>query len=201
MRCVVATVCLLVGTACGTKHLPAPPRPDANLPGQPEVRAPQPPNRVLIHTDQPARVLQSPDARELCATTPCVVQLPSGEHELELVSREDEERRSTASVSSSREPSVVRHTLGRQAERSWATPAGVILAILGVGAIVGGGVMFDIEQKAGSGTAFAPALFLTGIAFSFGGGTLIWLDRPSVQPGATTQWITTAPKTSEDSAP
>jgi hypothetical protein len=144
-------------------------------------------------SDEPARVER--DAQMLCPRTPCVVNLPAGEHDLVFRSLADDERRGVATVRGMREPSVVKQTMGAERGRGIASGFGYGLIAAGVLSFAAGIVWTDVEEiqdeqcerncidRTGS-----RIMLTAGVLAVIGGAVLLEMDRPTSQRATTRQW-------------
>jgi hypothetical protein len=128
--------------------------------------------------------------RPLCQT-PCAVNLPRGQHEL-LFSNLDLStgRTSVTSVRVGERPTVARHTLGRQTNSVGGLIGALLLGGLGLsGAALGGMLMAFGTDESGADLRPAGGVVLgVGVAMGIGAWVLGEVSRPTMQPGATTQW-------------
>ncbi len=128
--------------------------------------------------------------RPLCHT-PCAINLPRGDHEL-LFSDVDPStgRSSVAFVRVGERPSMLRHALGRQTNDVGGIIGAVILGGLGVSAMALGAALLGFGTGE-DGTDLRP---FGGVTLGIGGALTIssvivgLISRPTLQPGATTQW-------------
>lgn len=128
--------------------------------------------------------------RPLCQT-PCAVNLPRGDHEV-LFSDLDPStgRSSVAPVRVVDRPTVLRHTLGRQTNDVGGVIGAVILGGLGACAMALGGMLLGFGTGE-DGTDLRPFGGVTlGVGAALGVSSVIvgLISRPTLQPGATTQW-------------
>jgi hypothetical protein len=218
MRTLVVAVTLVALTACTVRHLPPPAAPQRSGAALDPPRAPTAEEgTVTLDADTPARVdlvtqRQQIDAsmnpwgaqqgwsagplvgqltvRPLCQT-PCAVNLPRGQHEL-LFSNLDLStgRTSVTSVRVGERPTVARHTLGRQTNSVGGLIGALLLGGLGLsGAALGGMLMAFGTDESGADLRPAGGVVLgVGVAMGIGAWVLGEVSRPTMQPGATTQW-------------
>jgi hypothetical protein len=122
----------------------------------------------------------------LC-TTPCVVDLPPGPHELRYTLLDDPDRTSTAFVNVDGRPSVYRHAVGRQENNAWKGYVGWPLLSVGVLLSLGGlQVAADPDSELDSGDFAVGMGFAVGVAVV--GGWLVWGATVVEQPGAGVPW-------------
>lgn len=130
--------------------------------------------------------------RPLCLT-PCTVNLPLGTHEV-LFSDVNmgSGRTSTAFVDVGATPSIVRHTMGRQTSSVGGLVGAIVMGGLGVALSLAGGMLIGFQDA--SDTSRASLGLAGGITLGIGAGLgvgavlLGFASRPTVQPGASTQW-------------
>jgi hypothetical protein len=189
--------------ACSTTTIAPPAMPDRAMPQVegPVVAADSGLARVLLSTDVPASAwaistisgYRGPyTARTLlCATTPCAVTLPYGDHEIELDALDSPERTSTAIAHVDASTVVLNSTLGRR-HSPGGQAAGIMLVSLGVvGLLAAVGVTSKHFKNSGAsdgdGSALAAAWSL-GIG-GLGLGAVFLAANPTIeQPGATREW-------------
>ena len=188
--------------------LPDPPRPPAEDEGTVSIDVTDGPSRVELITQrtemlspggwstrgrqwQAAQPVAGLQTRPLCLS-PCTVNLPRGDHELLLTHADPAEgMTSSAFVRVGPRPSVFRHTLGRQETSVGGLVGALLLGSFGISALLTGGVLMLIGNDETSGTDLRPAGGITlgiGAAMSLGAWLLGEASRPTVRPGATTQW-------------
>jgi len=171
------------------------PPPPSESEGQVIVDAEGAPARVSVVLARAAAwsggyVAVGVQTREVCSSTPCVVNLPAGEHELIFTSDSDPNRHSVGRVKVSRGATVFRHDLGEEYPGGAAHDWGTALTGLGIlGAITGGSIWFagavaDSDKTASAGKT---TTLLSGLGIGVGIG-LILSDRPTVQDGSSVQW-------------
>ncbi len=165
--------------------MPPPPRTVGDAEGTVTVDTPHGPARVEA-------VDTASDHSALSCETPCTLVLPRGRHVLRLVPRDPaREHSDTVTVEVGARPRVVRHLLSRRG----GSDGGVSVAILlgsatFVSTLIGVAFLAVGEDDAGRDLRPTAGLLL-GVGLVLGFAT--WLvgvaSRPTVQPGATTQWI------------
>jgi len=150
-------------------------------------------HRPLLHLVRSSNVYDASEhgvARPLCQT-PCTVNLPSGYHQVQFShSSPGTGRESLGYVQVGTRPVVVRHALGQFQHAARAESLWGMTAFVGILTFVVGGLLLPISECPGEGGVRPVALTLVG------GGALLslaswwgfWSARPTVQPGATTQW-------------
>jgi hypothetical protein len=130
--------------------------------------------------------------RPLCLT-PCAVNLPLGTHELLFTDvNMGSGRTSTAFVDVGATSSIVRHTMGRQTSSVGGLVGSIVMGGLGVALALAGGMLIgfqDASDPSRAGLAVAGGVTL-GIGAGLGVGATIlgFASRPTLQPGASTQW-------------
>ncbi|TAK23845.1 MAG: hypothetical protein EPO40_25130 [Myxococcaceae bacterium] len=218
------TLALALG-ACSTRYLPAPRAPERVAPtGVVEASAPREgegqitldvvggPARIDLVTErtQPASGTQvwavrgrasftapGPQitTRPLCVS-PCVANLPFGQHELSFTSTDDSSRRSsTGFVTVTPHPAVVRHAMGYQETHAGGVVTAVLLSAFGVAATLAGTALVAIDsqpQAHGLGVAGFTTLGV-GAALVTSGIIVGVNSRPDSQPGTTVQWVPSPP--------
>ena len=224
-RKIVASVVLAAFTsaACGVENLPPPAAPDRIVPRIPVEPGPpdQGEGRVLVDASSgPAQVrivlnrgvtvaqmggyvgtMGTMTTANLCASTPCAVNLPYGQYELMFQSRTDEERQSSDTVTVGARPSVFRHELGRQEDPRGARQFGATAITFGViGLATGASFLFtsavtSSNDSNGASSSTSSTLTTAGIITIGVGAVLTALGiglliagRPKVQPGSSVQW-------------
>jgi hypothetical protein len=174
-----------------------------------EEQVPEPPSgfaRVYFTTDEPARVdrvvaavtsgtgnqRSTQDAPGLlCASTPCAVTLPYGDHDVAFRSNTDDTRTGRAIVRVRRTTEVVNHNLGR-VTRTGVTEMGSVFVGLGILAtgvglgLAGSDIRFDA-----SGRQAVIGLMLGGVGSMALGGLFFAASPITHQEGATTRWSPT----------
>lgn len=191
--------CLLAALmGCGPEHLraqsppargfvamPPPPRPVFDTEGTVTVDTPHAPARVEA-------IEAESDHLTLSCETPCTLVLPRGRHTLRLVPRDpSREHTDTVTVEVGARPRVVRHLLSRHGGSAGGVGISILLgSATFLSTLVG--VAFLAVGEDDSGRDLRPtAGLLLGAGLVLGFAT--WLvgvaSRPTVQPGATTQWV------------
>jgi len=202
--------------ACGDIQLPPPAAPLKTLPQPPELPTEPTPEGggrlVLDANGEKARVVEVAGAtvqshgysfnlvaqRAVCASTPCVVDVPRGPHRLVFVSPSDPNRGSSVEVDVGGRPKVVRHAMGERIEHNGLKAGSSVAYTLGMlGALTGGSVLFvgalrnGSDPNAGSGLVGAGGAVLGVSAGVIALGiTLGILGRTEVREGTTTEWTT-----------
>jgi hypothetical protein len=145
-------------------------------------------SRVIIETDVPARVERD---GLLCESTPCVVALPYGDHELRF--QGGPERWSSVVVHVRHPTEVVNHTLGMH----HAAPAqglGVFAAAVGL-VVVGVGIALALPNDDGTPSTVKGETTAAIVGGGFGaillGGVIVAAANGTTRDGATTQWTPT----------
>lgn len=212
---VPSIVVLSLLTGCGPQRLPPPAAPAKVLPADldvPDAPPPEGTSRVVIDTDQQAKVVEITGAttamaggyrativgtRSLC-TTPCVIDLSYGTHSILLRSVTDETRQSEAELVVSTKPKVFRHTLGEHKAGGALRTVGGSLVGLGVLTALTGAVLWGVAAASNSASnSSAPRSSLEGtgqMITGIGIGAMalgipfMLIDRPTERPGATTEW-------------
>ncbi len=204
--------------ACGEIQLPPPAAPAKMLPAPPEVPSdpvPEGGGRLVLDANgEQARVVEVAGTtvqsrgytfnfiaqRPVCASTPCVVDVPRGPHHLLFLSKTDENRGSDVELDVGARPRVIRHAMGERIEHGALKAGSNVALTLGIlGAITGGSVMFagalssgvssDPTSNAGNGTLTAGGAVLGISAGVLALGiTLGILGRTEVRKGSTTEW-------------
>lgn len=130
----------------------------------------------------------------LCMT-PCRVNLPLGTHEVLFADLlPGSPRSSSAFVRVGPRPSVVRHALGAQEAYPGRLVGGIVLVGLGTAGVLAGAMLASFGEVESAGPEpldLGPAGFATlgvGAALTTAGALLLGWSRPTVRPGATTQW-------------
>ena len=203
--------------ACGEVRLPAPVAPSKELPNPPELpdeHTPEGAGRVVLDASgEKARVVEVAGAtvesrgfhyslvalRAICASTPCVVDVPRGPHRFVFVSHADPTRTSDTEIDVGSRTKVVRHALGERIEHG-ALQAGSNAAytVGTLGALTGGSILLVGAISSSSSTTDpnkGSSLVGAGgavLGISAGvialGITLGILGRTEVRPGSTTEW-------------
>ncbi len=130
--------------------------------------------------------------RPLCLT-PCAVNLPLGTHELLFSDvNPGTGRTSTAFVDVGATPSVLRHTLGRQTTSVGGLVGSIVMGGLGAALSLAGTMLLLVHDDADArhdSLDVAGGITL-GVGAGLGVGALLLglASRPTVQPGASTQW-------------
>jgi len=202
--------------ACGDIQLPPPAAPQKALPQPPEVPSepvPEGAGRLVLDANgEQARVVEVAGTtvqsrgytfnliaqRPVCASTPCVVDIPRGPHRLVFLSKTDENRGSDVELDVGARPKVVRHAMGERIEHNGLKGGSSAALTLGVlGAITGGSVMFGGALASGSSTspgAGDGVVTVGGAVLGISAGvlalgiTLGILGRTEVRKGSTTEW-------------
>jgi hypothetical protein len=182
--------CSLVG--CAPQVLLPPPPPEPHMPALDA----EPPEsyeggmaRVMIETDVPARVDTEAPA-VLCASTPCAVTLPYGDHVLRFAGISDSERSTSVVVRVAHPTEVVNHTLGRHhVPASVGVGAGVAatgLLLIALAIVLAlprdDGTPSKVDPASSAGFATVGALTLLY------GGIIMGASPVTKQDGSTTQW-------------
>jgi hypothetical protein len=162
--------------------------------------------RVIISTDVPARVervttgtarrglrasyLQLDDL--LCESTPCVVTLPYGDHEIAFHALTESNRHSSPIIVRVRKATeVVNHTFGM----SKGNPGQVLGALAAITGVVLVGVAVGMamhEQRQHRPTTDGPVNLAMGGGLTILGGCVLMAIFPGThQEGSTTQWSPT----------
>jgi hypothetical protein len=128
--------------------------------------------------------------RPLCET-PCAINLPRGHHEL-LFSDLDLStgRTSIARVRVGERPTIAVHALGRQTNSIGGIIGAILLGGFGLSAAALGGMLmaFGTDESGNDLRPAGGAVLGVGVAMGIGAWVLGELSRPTMQPGATTQW-------------
>jgi hypothetical protein len=123
--------------------------------------------------------------------TPCVVDLPRGDHALVFTSRSDETRTSRIDLGVGPRPVLVRHNLGLHEEHGFFRLGGATFLTLGLVGITAGAIavptVADDQKTLGYGALAA------GSALTVLGAVMLWLGRTDMQQGSTAQWTLDAP--------
>jgi hypothetical protein len=184
---------------CHYTHVPSVP-PPASMPA---VDTPPPTTEgsglatVIIGANVPARVERITHGTAgrrglvlqelLCVETPCTVTLPYGDHELYFSPRGGSSRAGSVVVSVKNATEVVNHRLGEVSDTHGQALGGFVL-VLGLTALVAGGVLTVRENRGHSTGAPAAPVLLGGLAGTIGGIVIISASPGTVQESATTQW-------------
>jgi hypothetical protein len=212
----VVGILSMSSVACGDIQLPPPAAPQKTLPQPPEFPTDPTPEGggrlVLDANGEKARVVEVAGTtvesrgysfnlvaqRAVCASTPCVVDVPRGPHRLVFVSPSDPNRGSSVEVDVGGRPKVVRHAMGERIEHNGLKAGSSVAYTLGmIGAIAGGSVLLvgalrnGSDANAGSGLIGAGGAVLGVSAGVIALGiTLGILGRTEVREGTTTEWTT-----------
>lgn len=189
-------------------RLPAPPVPARSRPG---VSVPHEPpaaghGRVIIETadGRPSTVYLIAgavfvafsdgvagggiDIRRLCMT-PCVVDLPYGQHELRFTVDGDTQGAGSAYVNVSGRTSVLRVNLGQQKRPGGIALFGGTLELLGIVGAPLGGIGWAVSAEDDDGVAGAmKAVTIMSLGAIAVGAALWQLDKPVEQPASYLQW-------------
>lgn len=138
---------------------------------------------------------QAVATRRLCRT-PCIVDLPRGDHSLVFASRTDDTRRSVADVTFGSRPEIVRHSIGRVEPHPWLFVGGLTLLPTGLTGVIAGAVAAPSLSDPGDRQLGYIALG-AGAGLTALGALLLYLGRTDVQPGSTTQWSSDPPPSRE----
>mgnify|MGYP000987439452 CR=1 FL=1 len=129
-------------------------------------------------------------AQPLCQT-PCTVNLPRGYHRVQFSNHAEPLRwESSGYIRVGDRPTMVRHTLGQFRESPAATALLEITGVLGVSFFAFGSITAAVGTDE-DGRDIRPtglSLMAVGGVLALGAWLGLWLARPTVQPGATTQW-------------
>lgn len=204
--------------ACGDVQLPPPVAPTKELPTPPELpddRTPEGAGRVVLDASgEKARVVEIAGAtvesrgyqfqlvaqRAICASTPCVVDVPRGPHRFVFVSHSDPTHMSDTEIDVGSRTKVVRHALGERIEHgALKAGSGAALTLGTLGAITGGSILLvgaivssspsTSDPNKGSGLVGAGGAVLGISAGVLALGiTLGILGRTEVRQGSTTEW-------------
>jgi hypothetical protein len=204
--------------ACGDVQLPPPVAPAKELPTPPELpddRTPEGAGRVVLDASgEKARVVEIAGAtvesrgyqfqlvaqRAICASTPCVVDVPRGPHRFVFVSHSDPTHMSDTEIDVGSRTKVVRHALGERIEHgALKAGSGAALTLGTLGAITGGSILLvgaivssspsTSDPNKGSGLVGAGGAVLGISAGVLALGiTLGILGRTEVRQGSTTEW-------------
>jgi len=225
---VFSVAAVVLGSGCGTEHLPPPSPPPRVVPADVDFPAEPPPNgagRVVIDANgERAKVVEITGSataaaggyratiiglRPLC-TTPCVVDLPYGSHPLVLRSTTDETRMSELELDVGPRAKIVRHQLGERKSGGAANIVGSSVLALGAITALTGALLWGVGELASrpeqpSGLV-GPGQIVTGIGAAgiLLSIPLLIIGRPSERPGATTEWTLpggTAPPAWKDPLP
>lgn len=204
MRLVGLALALLLVGGCGVEHLPPPQAPSREAPDASIVPAKAPPpgtGRVLLEANgehaEVAEISATDDASVVAVTplctTPCVIDLPYGPHPLLFHSTTDPSRESEAEVDVGPRPKVLRHSLGERRDGGPAHTAGVAMIVLGAIAATTGAILWSAsaagpDEGRGSLAGVGQGVTVLGGASALLGIPLLFSDRPSERPGATTEW-------------
>ncbi len=202
---------------CGEIQLPPPAAPQKQLPEPPELpteRTPEGGGRLVLDANgEKARVVEVAGAtveshgysynlfaqRAICASTPCVVDVPRGPHRLVFLSPSDPKRGSEVEIDVGSRTKVVRHAMGERIDHDvLKAGSGISLTVGMVGALVGGPLLLIGALRNGSSTsepnAGAGAVSAGGAVLGISAGvialgiTLGILGRSEVRKGSTTEW-------------
>jgi hypothetical protein len=213
-----ASSIFVMSQACNTVQVPPPKAPDKSIPQLDDMPADAPPggaSRVIIDTPgEKAQVTEVLDvsqgiassgghtayatvvtSKRLCVT-PCVVDLARGSHSLVFASTTDETRLSADQIEVGGAPKVVKHAIGSQKEWPVTRSLGVTSVGLGITGLVLGGIFYGIGSSNNSGSGLTDVgtySLIGGGALTALGAVLLFVSRPEVQPGATTEWNLGAP--------
>ncbi|MFO0609831.1 MAG: hypothetical protein U0324_42125 [Polyangiales bacterium] len=130
--------------------------------------------------------------RPVCET-PCVANLPLGPRQVLFTDVDPGTgRTSTAFINVGAAPSAVRHAMGRETSSLGGVVGAAIMAGLGGAVALAGGLLMGFQDASRPGhenLALAGGVTLgVGLALAAGGAVLGVASRPTLQPGATTQW-------------
>jgi hypothetical protein len=198
------------------RMFPPPPEPARMTPSvqQPPGSAAAGSGRLLIDSaEQPAtvdeitrqpvssygRVVGSRQiATPLCASTPCVVELPLGAHVLRFSSPVKPEVGGLGTVTVASPLSAYRFAMGRDAPQSGMQGLALLSSALGVAGVMAGIAMIGVgsQTNPSTGQVLSPSLRPAGIAAAIAGGSLFALGvalfvlfHPEHQDGTGVQWL------------
>lgn len=210
-KSLLALTAVLCSGAC-TVRPPAPPAPPARAPavvlpteapvaghGRVVLDSPGRPARVarVAQTGEGVAVARDLDGTTTTAvsafvgldhlcTTPCVIDLPRGEHLLRF-SAVDGGYGGEVYAPVGERPVVVTGALGRKRRRSGTYMTGLLLGIVASSVVIGTGI--ELSKGADPDERdFYVGAFGVSTALLLGAGALMWFARPVDQPGAFTQF-------------
>lgn len=220
LRLLVVSIASMQLAGCGDVRLPRPVAPDKKLPEPPEL--PTEPvaegfGRLILDANgEKARVVEVAGAtvqnqgytfnliaqRAVCASTPCVVDVPRGPHRLVFTSQAEADRGGVAEIDVGGRTKVVRHAMGERIEHAGLKTGSSLALTFGlIGAIVGGSVLVAGAVDSGTNNGTADASRRSSGLTSVGGAvlgisagvmalgvTLGILGRTEVREGSTTEW-------------
>lgn len=208
----LGTAALASFAAACTHEIPPPPPPSYAMPNVdlPPDAPPAGATRVILDADE-----QGAEVREITATatgtgyvgghvarwtatasqslchTPCVVDLPRGDHTLVFTSRSDETRTSRVELGVGPRPVLVRHNVGLYEEHGAFRLGGATFLVLGMVGITAGAIA--VPTVADDQKALGYGALVAGSALTVLGAVMLWLGRTDVQQGSTGQWLLDAP--------
>jgi hypothetical protein len=199
----VALAAMFAGAAGGcVVHVAPPPTPDKVIPQLTDKA--EPPGEgegqvVVDATNGPASVTlivgafsvgtaygsaDSVVTKPVCATTPCVVNLPVGTHELIFAGKRDVDLASSDAVQVTRTPSVFRHTVGRVESSPGLLYGGLLGATVGGATALTGAIFLTSSETRGTGLV----TFGLGAAITAVGAGMMYYGRTRIQPGSSVQF-------------
>lgn len=195
MRSLLAGLLIVTVSCAGTRYIDSDPAPPAVLP---PVALPQEPipagmGRVVLDTPEgPASVeIKYPTEtgamgwRPLC-TSPCVADVPVGNHEISFVMRDNPKRNDTAVVPIAAGTTVYRRNLTERDDSAFMLGAGYFVAYTGITVLLIGlliAAIPDVTGNAGRNTA------IVGAGMTVGGSVMFYYGWPSVKKGQGTQFM------------
>jgi hypothetical protein len=196
----IGTVLLLCVAGCSVRTLPPPSRPTPLRPAidPPDDVPSEGSGNVFIATDVPAAVESDTAAfssgadvgsvTTLCSTTPCVVAMHYGPHEIKFRGLRDEGRWSSARIDVDGPRLIVNHTLGQDRISGPKLWGGVLLGTgLGLGLVSPAGPsLVGVSEE-----VQIIGITLAVIQIAIGSWILVNTTR-TMQDGATTQWVPTS---------
>lgn len=190
----LVTTTMLTASCAGTRRLDPPPAPAAVVPLVAFPAEPPPPGtgRIVIDVvDGPADVqiksLQTVGAiwSPLC-TSPCVVDLPSGPHELNFSLRSDHGRSDTDTVMVPPATSMYRRQLAQHESSPALLVGGYAVGYTGIMVLLTGLLFAAVQTSFDDGGHAGRNLALVGAAMTAGGGLMFYYGWPTEQPSAVT---------------
>lgn len=185
---------MLAASCAGTRRLDPPPAPAAIVPPVAFPAEPPPPGTgriVLDVVDGPSdvqiKVLQPVGAiwSPLC-TSPCVVDLPQGPHELNFSLRSDHGHSDTDTVMVPPATSMYRRQLAQRESSPALLVGGYAIGYTGITVLLTGLLLAAFENGLGDGGHVGRNTALVGAAMTAGGGLMFYYGWPTEQPSAVT---------------
>jgi hypothetical protein len=127
----------------------------------------------------------------ICASAPCTLTLPYGEHTIRFRALGDEGRLGETTIRVTRLREVVNHTLGHERTSPGTLVGGAVIAMSIIALFIPFGTNMGPPAKAGVsqiGTQESNVVFASSVAGAFGGLAVMSFFPNTTQPGATTQW-------------